>query len=149
VVCYLPFLQARFAAENRFRALFEARAVRARFRRAPWAFAFALMLTLLLALPLYLLRFELPPRDIAWLPSLFFVTFTFPARVLAGWAYGRGHRRPTPRHWFFRWTGRLAPLPVVGVYLLAVWLWQFLAWDGAGSLYAQHAFLVPTPFMGQ
>jgi hypothetical protein len=149
VVCYLPFLQARFAAENRFRALFEARSVRAHFRRAPWAFAFALLLTLVLAVPLYLLRLELPPRDIAWLPSLFFVVFTFPTRVFAGWAYGRGDRRPSPRHWFFRWTGRLAPLPVVAVYILIVWAGQFVTWDGFGSLYAQHAFLVPTPFMGQ
>ena len=33
----LPFLQMRFVVENRFAAFFEYRAVRDRFRRAPWA----------------------------------------------------------------------------------------------------------------
>ena len=38
VVLYLPFLQTRFAAENRWRAMFEVRAVRRLFIRPPWAF---------------------------------------------------------------------------------------------------------------
>ncbi len=59
----LPYLQARFAAENRFRAMFELRSVRDRFKRAPWAFTFALMLLLVGALPLYLLKIEMIPRD--------------------------------------------------------------------------------------
>jgi hypothetical protein len=39
VLLYVPFLQVRFAAENRFRTFFEVSAVRAAFKRAPWAFA--------------------------------------------------------------------------------------------------------------
>ena len=144
----LPYLQARFAAENRFRALFEWRAVRERFQRAPWAFAFALTVTLIAAVPLYLLKIEILPRETIWLPSLVFLVFMYPARVLTGWAYGRSIRREPPRHWFFRWTGRLEMLPVVLFYLLIVYFSQFTAWRGVWSLYEQHAFLLPVPFLG-
>lgn len=144
----LPYLQARFAAENRFRALFELRAVRERFQRAPWAFAFALTLTLLGAVPLYLLKIEIVPRETIWLPSVVFLVFMYPARVLTGWAYGRSIRREPRRHWFFRWTGRLEMLPVVLFYLLIVYFSQFTAWRGVWSLYEQHAFLLPVPFLG-
>ena len=144
----LPYLQARFAAENRFGAIFELRAVRERYKRAPWAFAFALVLTLIAAVPLYLLKIEMIPRETVWLPSLVFLGFMFPARVLTGWAYGRSLRREPARHWFFRWSGRLAMLPVVGFYLLIVFFSQFTAWRGVWSLYEQHAFLLPVPFLG-
>ena len=82
------------------------------FRRAPWAFAFAFVVTLLFALPLYLLKIEIVPAEAAWLPRLVFIAFIFPARLLTGWAMGRARRRDEPRHWFFRWTGRLPLLPV-------------------------------------
>ena len=42
----LPFLQVRYAVEGRVSALFSLRSIRERFRRAPWAFAFALMVLL-------------------------------------------------------------------------------------------------------
>ena len=122
--------------------------MRARFKRAPWAFAVALALTFTAALPLYLLKIEMIPRETAWLPGLVFLAFIFPARLLTGWAYSRSSRRERPRHWFFRWTGRLALLPVVGVYVLIVFLSQYTAWRGVWSLYEQHAFLLPVPFLG-
>jgi hypothetical protein len=147
VALALPFLQARFAAEGRSRALFEYRGVRERFRRAPWAFAFATLLTLVFAVPLYLLKIEMIPRETAWLPSLVFLGFIFPARLLTGWAYARSLRRERPRHWFFRATSRLALVPVAAFYVLIVYLSQFTAWNGIGSLYEQHAFLIPVPFL--
>jgi hypothetical protein len=146
VLLYVPFLQAHFAAENRFRACFELGAVRAQFKRAPWAFAFAFVVTLLFAVPLYLLKIEMVPREAAWLPSLVFIVFMFPARLLTGWALGRARHRATPRHWFFRWTGRLSMLPVAAFYVLIVFLSQFISWHGVWSLYEQHAFLLPVPF---
>jgi hypothetical protein len=146
VLLYVPFLQVHFAAENRFRACFEVGAVRAQFKRAPWAFALAFFVTLLFALPVYLLKIELVPREAAWLPSLVFIVFMFPARLLAGWAVGRGRHRPQPRHWFFRWTGRLAMLLVAGFYVLIVFFTQYISWYGVWSLYEQHAFLLPVPF---
>jgi hypothetical protein len=146
VLLYVPFLQAHFAAENRFRACFELRTVRTLFRRAPCAFAFAFFVTLLFAVPLYLLKIEMVPREAAWLPSVVFIVFMFPARLLMGWALGRARHHAAPRHWFFRWTGRLGMLPVAAFYVLIVFFTQYISWYGVWSLYEQHAFLLPVPF---
>jgi hypothetical protein len=143
----LLFIQMRFAVENRFAALFELRAVRQCFLRAPWAFAFAFLISAVFAVPLYLLKIEMIPRETAWLPALVFLAFIFPARLLAGWSYSRSQRRERPRHWFFRWTGRLAVIPIALAYTLIVFFTQFTAWQGFWSLYEQHAFLLPVPFL--
>jgi hypothetical protein len=148
VLLYLPFLQTRLAMTNRLSAVFALGAVRADFKRAPWAFAFAFLVTLLFALPLYLLKIEVVPREAAWLPSLVFIAFIFPARLLTGWAVARAERRPTPRHWFFRWTGRLPLLPAALFYVLIVFFTQYTSWNGVWGMYEQHAFLVPVPFFG-
>ncbi|MCC7375284.1 MAG: AP2 domain-containing protein [Verrucomicrobiales bacterium] len=144
---YLPFLQARFGREDQWRALFDWRAVRHDFARAPIAFLTALLITLLFALPLYLLKVELPPRELTWLPSLVFVLFGLPARFLAGWALGRAGRRQEPRHGLFRWAGRLGMVPIVLAYVLWVYFSQFVSWNGALGLLEQHAFLVPAPLL--
>jgi hypothetical protein len=154
VLPYVPLLQVHFAVQNRFRALFDVRSVRDRFKRAPWAYAFAVVIALLFAVPLYLFRIEITPREAGGVPfflsliSLVFVVFIFPARLLAGWAYGRAGRRERPRHWFFRWTGWVWLPPAVAFYVLVVWLSQYTSWEGIGSLYEQHAFLLPVPFVG-
>jgi hypothetical protein len=147
VALYLPFIQTNLAVENRFGAMFELSRVRQLFRQAPIAFWTALFITLLFSLPLYLLKIEFPPREIAWLPSLFFVAFIFPARLLTGWAMGRALKRELPRHFVFRWLARLSVIPVAGVYVLIVYLTQYLSWHGAFSLIEQHAFLVPSPLL--
>lgn len=148
VVLYLPFLQAHFALQNRLAAMFEVRTVRQLFRRAPIAFWSALFITLLFALPLYLLKVELTAQEIAWLPGLFFVAFIFPARALTGWAIGRAIRREQPRFVLSRWSARLLAVPVVGFYVVFVYLSQYYSWDGVYSLLEQHAFMVPAPLMG-
>jgi hypothetical protein len=148
VLLYLPFLQIHFAVENRFRALFALGAVRRNFKKAPYAFTFALFITLLFAVPLYLLKIEMVPREAAWLPCLVFMIFIFPARVLAGWAYGLALHRPNPRHWFFRWTARIPHFPMAIFYVFILFWTQYTAWEGVFSLYAQHAFMLPVPFMG-
>lgn len=147
VAIHLPFLQARFAESGRFRAIFELREVRRSFLRAPLAFWLALLTTLLLAVPLYLLKIELTPRELAWLPSVLFVLFIFPARLLTGWAVSRAQRREAPRHWLPRWIARLGILPVALVYVLVVYFTPYLSWNGVLSLLEQHAFLVPAPLM--
>jgi hypothetical protein len=149
VALVLPWLQAHFAAEGRFAALFECGAVRQRFKRAPWAFALTLLMTAVLAMPLYILKVEMIPRETVWLPSLVFLAFIFPARVLTGWAYSRGARRELPRHWVFRAMGWLVMLPTAAFYALFVFLSQYTAWNGIASLYEQHAFLMPVPFLGR
>jgi hypothetical protein len=147
VVCYLPFLQTHFVLTNRFGALFEVRQVQQMFNRAPIAFWVSLFITLLFSLPLYLLKIELPPREVAWFPSLFFVLFIFPARMLVGGAVSRARRRKSPRHFVFRWGSRLALIPVVFFYVFFVYLTQYLSWNGSLSLLDQHAFMVPAPLM--
>jgi hypothetical protein len=147
VAIHLPFLQAHFAQTDRFSAMFELREVRRLFLRAPLAFWFALLITLLLAVPLYLLKIELTPRELAWLPSLLFVIFIFPARILTGWAMNRALHQEQPRHWFPRWLARLGILPIGLAYVLVVYLTPYLSWNGALSLLEQHAFLVPAPLM--
>lgn len=148
VVLYLPFLQIRMAAENRLGAVFEVRAIRSAYRRAPLAFLVALLFSLALALPLYLLKIELIPREAAWLPSLLFVASIAPARFLCGWALARAGRRERPRFFLFRWAGRGAMLPLAAFYVVLVYFTQYLSWYGIASLYEQHAFLVPVPFLG-
>ena len=148
VVMWLPFLQAHFAKSGRFKAMFEVREIRRLFKNAPVAFWLAFFITLLFALPLYLLKVELTPRDVAWGPSVLFVSFILPARLLAGWAMSRATRGEQMRHGFFRWTSRLAFIPVALAYVLIVYATQYLAQNGSMSLLEQHAFLVPTPMIG-
>jgi hypothetical protein len=146
IVPFLPFLQVRYAVEGRVSALFSRTAIRDRFRRAPWAFAFSLFVLLVAAIPLYFLKIEMIPREAAWLPSLVFVIFLAPARLLTGWAYARSGRRDSPRHWIFRILGRIAIIVAAVLYVVVVFIGQYTSWGGAGSLYEQHAFLLPVPF---
>lgn len=148
VVLHVPLLQTHMAVENKFSAAFDWRGVRQAFNRAPWACTIALVLTMAFALPLYFLKIEVIPQEALWLPTLVFILFIFPARLITGWALGRAMKRESPRHWFFRWTGRVPLLPAVLVYLLFVFFSQYTSWNGIGSLYEQHAFLLPVPFFG-
>ena len=147
VVLYLPFAQTRFAAENRFAAMFEVGALRQWFCRAPWALVAGLAMLLTLSLPLYLFKIELLPRDAAWLPSLFFVALALPSRLLLGWACGYAERRPSIRPWFVRQPARLAMISLALAYVLIVYFTQYTSWYGLASLYEQHAFLLPAPFL--
>jgi hypothetical protein len=148
----LPFLQMQFAAQDRFRALFELGGVLRRFARAPWAFALAQFVTLLLALPLYLFKIEIAVRDVGGIPSLFFVLaclvfilFIYPARLCTGWAYACAERREQRSNLFFIFTGLLMMIPGTAFYVGFVWLTQFVSQKGFASLYEQHPFLLPIP----
>ncbi|MFT5122196.1 MAG: hypothetical protein ACI9TH_003710 [Kiritimatiellia bacterium] len=147
VILYLPFLEVRFAVERRFGAMYEVAAVRAWFRRAPVAFFFAFLITLLLSIPLYALKVEMTPQEVAFLPGLLFVILGFPARVMTGWAVGRAQKREQPRHGFFCFMSRVAVLPLAFAYVLLLYLSQFFSWHGVYSLLEQHAFLVPAPLL--
>ncbi len=149
VLLYLPFLQTHFAAENRFLAMFELGTVRRQFTRAPLAYWLALFATLLFAIPLYLFKIEFLPQEVTALPSLVFVVFIWPARWITGWAVGRARHRDQPRFFLSRWAARLAAIPVVAIFVLIVFISRYVLWYGAWSLFEQHAFLVPAPFLGQ
>jgi hypothetical protein len=148
MILYVLLAQTHFAAENRFGAMFEWRAQRRMFARAPVAFLISLVAALVFATPLYLFKIEITPREAAWLPSLFFIVFAWPARMLAGWAYARGKRRERPRFFLIRWGARALMLPVAALFAFITFMTQFTSWYGVWSLYEQHAFLVPAPFLG-
>lgn len=150
VVLLLPFLQVWFAKEERMRAFIEVWPVLKLMGRSPFRCWIALSLTLTLAVPLFLLKVELTPAEITWLPALFFVIFGFPARLLTGWAMGRAiHREPLKSGWA-RWLSRLTAfglaVPFVFAYVLILYFSQFISWNGTLSLLEQHAFLIPSPF---
>jgi len=155
VAFHLPLLQTQMAATGQFGAMFRCGQVYALFWRAPLVFGIAVTALLLSALPLYLLKIELVPADAAWLPSLAFVMFIFPARVLAGWAYVRGSRpergvRP-PRFLLRAVMCSLSAMLMIGVagfYAVIVFFSQFTVWHGVWGMYEQHAFLLPVPFLG-
>lgn len=146
VLMLLPFLQALLAREDRFGAIFAVGSVRRLGARTPFLFWLALAITLTLAVPLFLLKIELTPREITWLPSLLFVASGLPARLLTGWAMGRAERREAPRHFLARWFFKACALPVALAYGLILFVTQYLSWNGSLSLLEQHAFLLPTPF---
>ena len=150
VLLFLPFLQVRFARENRFRAFIEIGPVCRLAGRSPFKFWFALTLTLMLAVPLFLLKIELTPAEITWLPALFFVVFGLPARLITGWALGRAEQRePSPNflvRWFCRLTALGLAVPFIFSYVVILFFTQYISWNGTLSLLEQHAFLVPSPF---
>jgi hypothetical protein len=146
VILYLPFLQTHFAAENRLSAIFEFGTVRRLFRQAPVAYWFALLITFLFALPLFLLKIEYTLRELLWIPSLVFVVFIYPARLLTGWALARAKRRQEPRFFLVRYLARIAELPVVLFYVLVLFFTQYVSWSGAWTLLEQPPFLLPAPF---
>lgn len=165
VLLTLPMLQAHFAAENNFRAMFQWRRVRRDIGFAPWSYAGAMLLTfVVLPLPLYLLKIEATPQEIAWLPCLFFVAFMLPSRIASGLALRRCRRlriaadmgcvtnlSRLQRKWIFvsRWTVRLIVAPaIVVVYLVVLGASQYTSWDGVDTWVRQHALLVPVPFVG-
>lgn len=143
VVCWLPFLQLQFAMTYDWRDLFRLRNVRGAYRRAPVAMTLALTLLLILSTPLYLIKIELLPRETVWLPGLFFFAFIWPARIVLGWAWGRAMRYHDVRHWTVRLFAGTWGWLLVMLYVVVLFLMQYVAWNGAGELYVQHALLVP------
>lgn len=145
-VLYVPFLQARLAAEKRWSAALRWRSVRQACDRAPLAFLSAVGLLVLLAIPPYLLKVELLPREAAWLPGVLFVGSVLPARVASGWALYRAEHRAAPRHVVWRWFARSLMILLGLIYAVLVFFSQYLSWYGVASLYEQHALLLPVPF---
>lgn len=146
VLSWVPFLQARFAVENRWRAMFELRAVRELYRHAPFSWLFTILITLTLALPLYLFKVALPPQDMMWLVTLIFIVSIYPARVLTGWAYYRAAHREKRTWWPLRYSVWLVLQPLLLFYVFLVFFTQFIGKYGKLVLFEHHAFLLPVPF---
>jgi hypothetical protein len=144
----VPFLQARFAAEERWRAGLELRSTRELFRHAPFAWLTAVIGIYVLSLPLYLTKVVLPPADAMWLLTLVFIASIYPARILTGWAYYRAVRRREQglRSWFVtRLLVKLLMLPLLGAYVFLLFFTQFISEHGKQALFEHHAFLLPWP----
>ena len=147
VLQYVPFLQLRYAKENRFAAFADIAAVRAGFRRAPWLHAVAVVWLVAASLPLYLLRIERPPDQLIWLVCVFFVLFSLPTKLLVGWAVRYADGRERQRSWYNRWPAWLLQLAAWPVYIVFLYLASLASWDGSAVIVVQHAFLVPVPFL--
>jgi hypothetical protein len=148
IVLHLPFLQTNFACRNRLAAMFDVREVWRLFIRAPIAYWFALAITLLFALPLYLLKIEpVLPHELQWTITIFFILFIYPARLLTGWAVGRAMHRDKPRFFLLGLLSCPAAIPVVFIYVFILFFTQYTSFLGPASILEQHAFLVPVPFL--
>ena len=148
---WTPFLQARVAVENRFRSGLALGTVRDTFRYAPWAWLVAIVVTYVLALPLYLFKAFVLPRDALWPLTMIFIASIYPARLITGWAYHRALRRRAAglkSWWVTRTFVRLVlMLPLLATYVLILYFTQFLGAHGKLTLYEHHVFLLPWPYL--
>jgi hypothetical protein len=145
-LAWVPFLQARLAVENRFSAAFALRKTRSLFGYAPLAWLTALAVVYVLALPLYLFKAFVLPREAMWPITLIFIASIYPARVMTGWAYYRAVRRCREgrrSHGSLRWTARLAMIPLLVAFVFLLHFTQFIGASGTTGLFEHHAFLLP------
>lgn len=151
VLAWLPFLQAQVAAENRMGAGLERARVRELFGYAPFAWLLAIVVTYVLALPLYLFKAFVLPRDALWPLTLVFIVSIYPTRLITGWAYHRAMRRSElglRSHGITRFAVRfLGMLPLLAVYVFILYFTQFLGAHGKLTLYEHHVFLLPWPYL--
>lgn len=142
----LLFLQTHFALDGKLIRFTEVNQVWRNFGRAPIAHLFALTVSLVLALPLFLLKIETIPNELLWTLSLVFIIFSWPARLALGWAYRRGKNAPRSRPWWIRYPMLLASVPVAFAFAIILTLTRYVSWNGALSLFENHVFLLPAPF---
>jgi hypothetical protein len=151
VFSWVPFLQARFAATNQFRAGFELRAVRNLFPYAPFAWLVTLLVVYASALPIYLFKGFLLPPDALWPITLIFIVANYPARVLTGWAYHRAVARQTlgRRSWWITRAILRFPLmlAILLVFVAILFFTQYIGEHGRAELFKHHAFLLPWPYL--
>ncbi len=143
---WAPLLQARFAAENSLMAFGQLGMVRELFRRAPFAWLFAIVLTYLLALPMYLFKAVSPPQDAMWFVTILFVVSIFPTKVALGWAYGRSIRRTERAWWPWRWLCKIVLGILVAIYVFILFFTPAIGEHGRRVLFEHHTLLLPVPF---
>ncbi|MEM7559523.1 MAG: hypothetical protein AAF394_10390 [Planctomycetota bacterium] len=150
IMLYLPYLQIQMATDNRFLSIFDFFQVRRRFLYGPLWHSFAMLSLVALCVPLYLLRIEPIPAELAWAPAFVFVFFMLPAKILIGaamgYAAGRQQAGQNPRSFLLRWPARLVSLTSVLIYVGFLYLAQLVAPSGL-IMYFQHALLVPAPLI--
>lgn len=145
VLCWVPFLQARFAMTGRWRTMFQLASIRQLFCFAPIAWLLAIVLTYLLSFPLLLSKVYLLPQDARWLITLIFIVSIYPAKVVTGWAMHRALKRQDWPWFGWRWMVRALLLPLLGVYVFILFFTPLISEHGRAVLFEHHALLLPAP----
>ncbi len=143
---WVPFLQARFAAENRFAAFRDLKVIREYYRRSPILFSLAIVVLYALALPLYLSKVAVPPRDGVWMITPIFIATIYPARIFLGWCYARAARKERRAWLLSRWSMSLILVPLLAFYLFLFFFTPAIGAYGRRVLFEHHALLLPSPF---
>lgn len=146
VLTWVPFLQARFAAENRWRAMFELQAIRELYRRAPLAMSLSVVVLYALSLPLYLFKVAALPTDVYWLLTPIFIASIYPAKILIGWAYAQATQSHHRAWLLLRWPLNIVLLPLLGIYVFALFFTPAIGAAGRAVLFQHHGILLPWPF---
>ena len=98
-----------------------------------------------LAVPLYLSKVVLPPADAAWLFTPLFIIVIFPTRILMGWVYGNGIRKPRLARPIIRFPIKLFMIPLLGLYSGILFVLPLTSEAGPRAMLENHAFLLPVP----
>ncbi len=146
VLAWVPFLQARFAAEQRLAVFRDVGAVRELWRRAPIVMLLALVILYGLSLPLYLFKIVATPRDAVLFLTPIFILTIYPARLAVGWATHRAQARPARRWLLLRWPVTAMLLPLLALYVFLLFFTPAINAFGRRALFDHHALLIPTPF---
>ncbi len=146
VLSWVPFLQARFAAEGRMEVFRDLATVREWWRRAPVVMLLALSILYGLSLPLFLFKVVAAPRDAVPFLTPIFVATIFPARLAVGWAAHRAAARDRRRWALLRVPVALVFVPLMGLYLFLLFFTPAIDALGRRVLFDHHALLLPTPF---
>ena len=146
VFSILPFLQAHFAVDGKMSRFLQVKTVLKNVGRAPLAHVVALLLTMVFAVPLFLLKIEEIPAELLWSLSIVFVVFTWPAKLIVGWAYARGAKRDRPHRWWIRYPILTLAVPICFAFVFVLFFTRYITWNGALSLIENHVFLLPAPF---
>jgi len=146
VLAWVPFLQARFAAEQRLAVFSELGAVRELWRRAPVVMLLALVILYGFSLPLYLFKIVAAPRDAVFFLTPLFILTIYPARLAVGWATHLAQTRPARCWLLLRWPVAALLLPVLAVYVFLLFFTPAIDAFGRRALFDHHALLIPTPF---
>lgn len=146
VLSWVPFLQARFAAEGRFAAFREIAEVREMWRRAPVAMVAACLVLYGLALPLSLFKVVAAPRDVVLFLTPIFVLTIYPARLAVGWATHVAAARPRRRSFLLRYPVNVILVALLVAYLFLLFFTPAIDAFGRRTLFDHHALLLPTPF---
>ncbi|MDP1798686.1 MAG: hypothetical protein Q8K78_14425 [Planctomycetaceae bacterium] len=146
VLCWVPFLQAHFAAENRLGAFLEVKRVRELYRRASIRCFLAIVVMYALALPMYLFKIAAPPKDALWFETMIFIATIYPAKIFVGWSYARAQRCEARQWWFLRWPLWIVLAAALAFYLFLLFFTPAIGAAGRRVLFDHHALLLPTPF---